>query len=71
MIDCMDSKDHIHGIEHVYRVLCNSIDIAQHMKAKVNYDILVAASLLHDIGRMEQNRELNLCHAQIGGEKGK
>ncbi len=34
----------------------------------VNYDILIAACLLHDIGRGEQYKNPSVCHAAVGGE---
>ena len=34
----------------------------------VNYDILIAACLLHDIGRGEQYKNPSVCHAKAGGE---
>ncbi len=34
----------------------------------VNYDILIAACLLHDIGRGEQYKNPSVCHAMAGGE---
>lgn len=45
---CMN--DIAHDIDHVYRVLYASFEIAAN-EAQVNYDILIAACLLHDIGR--------------------
>ena len=35
----------------------------------MNYDILIAACLLHDIGRKEQFENPALCHAEVGSEK--
>lgn len=66
MLDCM--KDSAHDKEHVYRVLYSALDIAEHEK-DVDYDILVSACLLHDIAREEQNKNPELCHAQVGAEK--
>lgn len=60
-------KDSAHDKEHVYRVLYNALDIAQ--TEEVDYDILICACLLHDIGRKEQFENSALCHAEIGGEK--
>ena len=34
-------------------------------------DILIAACLLHDIGRREQFENPELCHALVGAEKAK
>lgn len=39
-----------HDCEHVYRVLYAAMDIAAEETA-VDYDVLIAACLLHDIGR--------------------
>lgn len=66
MLDCM--KDSAHDKEHVYRVLYSALDIAEHEK-DVDYDILISACLLHDIAREEQNKNPELCHAQVGAEK--
>ena len=59
--------DSAHDCEHVYRVLYNALEIAK--TEEVNYDILIAACLLHDIGRPDQIADRNLCHAQVGSEK--
>lgn len=66
MICCM--KDTAHDKEHVYRVLYNALEIAK-TENHVNYDILIAACLLHDIGRKEQFEDPALCHAIVGSEK--
>ena len=66
MHDCM--QDSAHDREHVYRVLYTALDIAAH-EENVNYDVLIAACLLHDIGRKEQYENPALCHAQVGAEK--
>ncbi|MDE5781030.1 MAG: HD domain-containing protein [Lachnospiraceae bacterium] len=65
MVSCMD--DSAHDKEHVYRVLYNALDIARTEK-NVNYDVLICACLLHDIGRKEQFENPALCHAMVGGE---
>ena len=59
--------DSAHDCEHVYRVLYNAMEIAK--TEEVNYDILIAACLLHDIGRPDQAADASLCHAQVGSEK--
>ena len=51
MIASMD--DSAHDKEHVYRVLYNALEIAK-AEPEVDYDILIAACLLHDIGRKDQ-----------------
>lgn len=61
-------EDSAHDKEHIYRVLYNALDIAKY-ESYVNYDILIAACLLHDIGRREQFQDPKLCHALVGGEK--
>ena len=66
MLTCMD--DSAHDAEHIYRVLSNAMVIARE-ETDVNYDILIAACLLHDIGRPDQIRDPSLCHAAVGSEK--
>lgn len=66
MLSCM--ADSAHDREHVYRVLHTALLIAQ-TESGVDLDVLVCASLLHDIGRQEQFADPRLCHAQVGGEK--
>ncbi len=63
---CM--QDSAHDKEHIYRVLYAAMDIAEHEKG-VDYDILIAACLLHDIGRQEQYENPKLCHAEVGSKK--
>lgn len=66
MISCM--CDSAHDTEHVYRVLYNAMEIAK-QEEYVDYDVLISACLLHDIGRKEEYDTLNSCHAQIGAVK--
>ena len=66
MLSCME--DSAHDAEHIYRVLYNALQIARD-EENVNYDILIAACLLHDIGRKEQFADPALCHALVGAEK--
>lgn len=67
MLSCME-RDTAHDKEHIYRVLYTALDIAQTQK-QVDYDVLICACLLHDIGRKEQLADPNLCHAQVGAVK--
>lgn len=67
MLSCME-KDTAHDKEHIYRVLYTALDIAQEQRA-VDYDVLICACLLHDIGRREQVENHSLCHARVGAEK--
>lgn len=66
MLSCM--TDAAHDKEHIYRVLYNALEIAEE-EQDVNYDVLIAACLLHDIGRKEQFENPALCHAIVGSEK--
>ena len=66
MQECME--DSAHDREHVYRVLYHALDIAA-AESAVNYDVLICACLLHDIGRREQARDASLCHAAVGSEQ--
>ena len=68
MLGCM--QDSAHDKDHVYRVLYNALTIAQaEGKAELDMDVLIAACLLHDVGRPEQMADPRLCHAQLGSEK--
>ena len=66
MLSCME--DSAHDAEHIYRVLYNALQIAKD-EENVNYDILITACLLHDIGRKEQLEDPTKCHAMVGSEK--
>lgn len=66
MLLCM--KDNAHDKEHIYRVLYVALDIASG-EENVDYDVLVCACLLHDIGRQEQFEDPSLCHAEVGAKK--
>ena len=57
-----------HDREHVYRVLYTALFIAESEQA-VDFDVLLAACLLHDIGRLAQNQNPALDHAEIGAQK--
>lgn len=66
MLLCM--SDSAHDTEHVYRVLYTALEIAE-CEQNVDCDVLIAACLLHDIGRREQFENPELCHAQVGATK--
>ena len=66
MLTCME--DSAHDKEHVYRVLYNALEIAKSEDC-VDYDVLIASCLLHDIGRKEQFENPSLCHAMVGSKK--
>ena len=66
MLSCME--DSAHDAQHIYRVLYNALLIAK-AETDVDNDVLLAACLLHDIGRKEQFADPTLCHAAVGSEK--
>lgn len=66
MLTCM--KDSAHDKDHVYRVLMGAMAIARE-EGSVRMDVLIAACLLHDIGRPDQIADPTLCHAQVGAER--
>ncbi|MBE6720530.1 MAG: HD domain-containing protein [Ruminococcaceae bacterium] len=66
MLSCM--ADSAHDKEHIYRVLYVALAIADG-EGNADSDIIIAASLLHDIGRKEQFENPELCHAKVGAEK--
>ena len=63
-----NAGDSAHDREHIYRVLYSALAIAK-TEESVDYDILIAACLLHDVGRPEQFADPKVCHAQVGSEK--
>ena len=66
MLSCMDNA--AHDKEHVFRVLYTAMEIAQ-TETNVDYDVLITACLLHDVGRKEQFENPALCHAEMGSSK--
>lgn len=60
--------DSAHDREHIRRVLYLALEIAG-TEPEADPDVVIAASLLHDIGREEQFRDPALCHARVGAEK--
>ncbi len=65
MLDFM--RDSAHDREHIYRVLYAALDIASG-EEHIDLDVLIAACLLHDIGRDEQSRNPEICHAEAGSK---
>lgn len=57
-------KDGAHDEEHVYRVLYAALDLATGLE--VDMDVLIAACLLHDIGREAQFKDPSMDHAEVG-----
>jgi uncharacterized protein len=62
MRSCM--HDSAHDEKHVYRVLYAVVDLAENVI--VDRDVLIAAALLHDIGRDSQYRDKACDHAAVG-----
>ena len=58
--------DACHAPGHIYRVLGTALALADH-EPDVDRDILVAACLLHDVGRPEQFKT-GADHALVGGD---
>ena len=54
-------SESIHDMLHVYRVLSFVLDIAQNEKEIVDMDILITATLLHDIAREEERLDPSVC----------
>ncbi len=67
MKECMQ-LDCAHDAEHIYRVLYTALVIAE-TEDNVDYDVLITACLLHDIGREDQFKDPKLCHALVGSQK--
>ncbi|HWR23297.1 MAG TPA: HD domain-containing protein [Feifaniaceae bacterium] len=65
MLDMM--KDSAHDRHHIDRVLHFALDIAG-TETGADMDVLLAACLLHDIGRERQAENPELCHAETGGD---
>ncbi len=63
MLSMADRAAHDHL--HVYRVLYQALKIAAHYG--VDRDVLIAACLLHDVGRRAQFADPRICHAAEGG----
>jgi uncharacterized protein len=59
--------DGAHDTQHVYRVLFTALDLAQD-DPEADLDVLIAACLLHDVGREAQFRDRSVCHARVGAD---
>lgn len=60
-------KETAHDREHIYRVLGNCLKIAE-KESNVDYDILLSAALLHDIGRDGKKKKHNETGAEMARE---
>ncbi|MCK9577875.1 HD domain-containing protein [bacterium] len=57
-----------HDFEHTIRVYNLCLHLAR-LEKNVDMEILEAAALLHDIGRIDEDKDSNLDHAIIGAKK--
>jgi len=62
MLSCM--KDSAHDCQHIYRVLYHALEISE--SYELDKDIIIAAALLHDIGREAQFKDASIDHASEG-----
>jgi len=60
-------QDSAHDREHVYRLLRAALEIAK-AYPRADLDVLVAACLLHDIGRAAQFQAPSVSHAEAGAD---
>ena len=60
-------NDSAHDKMHLYRVLYAALEIAE-AEQGADEDVLVAACLLHDIGREAQAKDARLDHAAVGAK---
>lgn len=66
MVECLG--DSAHDVEHVHRVLYMALELADKEGQGIDADVLIAACLLHDIGRGEEMLQKGRKHAEIGAE---
>jgi uncharacterized protein len=57
-------NDGAHDCQHIYRVLYFALDVANEFN--IDKDVLIAASLMHDIGRDAQFKNQKCDHAIVG-----
>ena len=62
MLSCI--RETVHDMDHIYRVLNFALYIAEY-ELGVDYDVLIAAALLHDIGRDGENGGHNVVGAEM------
>ena len=64
-------QDAGHDRHHIYRVMNAALDIGEYITdrgEKIDTDVLIAACLLHDIGREKQYADKKIDHAYAGGQ---
>lgn len=62
LVVTVEGKDESHGYPHTLRVLCRALKLAE--DKNVDYKVLIASVLLHDIGRPFEN-ETGVHHAVL------
>ena len=62
MLSCV--RETVHDMDHIYRVLNFALYIAEREQS-VDYDVLIASALLHDIGRDGENGGHNVAGAEM------
>lgn len=65
MLRCV--RETVHDMDHIYRVLNFALYIAE-QEQSVDYDVLITAALLHDIGRDGENGGHNVVGAEMARE---
>lgn len=68
MLTMTNEGDPVHNHQHIDRVLNYALEILAH-EPTANADVVIAAVLLHDIGRYEEGINPAVKHAIIGAEK--
>lgn len=66
MLLCM--KDSVHDKLHVYRVVNYAAQIADET-VNADFNVVITAALLHDIGRADEFENHMICHAETGSKK--
>lgn len=64
----LNTCENVHDRDHIDRVLFNALEIAKE-ETGVDYDVLITACLLHDIGRINETTTPPYDHAIIGADK--
>ncbi len=59
-------KDSCHDKHHSYRVLYTALEIAKNCKEELDLEVLIVSALLHDISRIDEIKNSDVCHAKLG-----
>ncbi len=65
---CRGMQASVHDVQHVYRVLWAALRIAK-TKPKADMDVVILSVLLHDIGRLCEEKQPGKSHAALGAEQ--